>query len=114
MPGADWWDEEAEVNYVTPGPKVIGRYVLIEVEEAQALKWLVTQLRGHSLHIDGKQWWSLPHTVLSPYPTRTPLEAILVAYRKHKAVKGLRDGGDYSACPAAVPGAVSERGEVQQ
>lgn len=98
MPGADWWDEAIDREF----------------EEIDALRWLVTQLRGHSLHIDGKQWWSLPLSVLSPYPAQTPLEAILASYRKYKAHMELRHGGDHTTRLETIPGAISERGEVRQ
>jgi hypothetical protein len=55
------------------------------IEKAEAFDWLMTQMRGHSLHMDGKQWWSLPVGTLSKYPARTPQEAVAAAYAQYQS-----------------------------
>ena len=72
MPGEDPWD----------------------IDQREALEWLVSQMRGHSLWMDGTMDWSLPHSVLSGVRGRTALEAVTAAYARYKARYGqeLRHG----------------------
>jgi hypothetical protein len=49
----------------------------------QALEWLLKQLRGTNLRMDGTCDWSLPHNVLSGIRAPTALDAILEAKRRY-------------------------------
>lgn len=57
---------------------------LREKRVTDALEWLVEQMRGSDLWMDGTMHWSLPHRALSNIRARTALEAILVAYERSK------------------------------
>lgn len=52
--------------------------------KAEMFDWLMTQMTGHSLHMDGKRWWSLPCAALSKYPSKRPQEAVEAAYAQYQ------------------------------
>lgn len=60
---------------------------ILEVLEKKAamFDWLMSQMRGSGLHIDGTDVWSLPLNVLSRYRTRKPDEACRAAYAQYQS-----------------------------
>jgi hypothetical protein len=54
-----------------------------DTEMVQTFVWLLKQLRGTNLRMDGTCDWSLPHNVLSGIRAPTALDAILEAKRRY-------------------------------
>jgi hypothetical protein len=111
MVGQDWWDEEAEpAEYTANGQKWVD-----VLRDAHLFQWLLNQLSGKDLWMDGTMHWSLPVSVFAGIRARTSLEAVQMAYDRYKSIYGkeLSRGGADEARDQTIPEAVQDQAQAE-
>lgn len=56
-----------------------------DVADKSDYEWLISQMSGRDLWMDGTSYWHLPHSVLSGIRARTALEAIREARARYES-----------------------------
>lgn len=54
-------------------------------DEEAAVRWLLSEMRGTNLHMDGTMVWSLSHRHMSGIRARNALEAVQKAHERFRA-----------------------------
>lgn len=65
------------------GVQVVSGKEFTTDEKADLFEWLMSQMRGKSLHMDGTAYWHMPGSTLWGVRARSPQEAVAASKARH-------------------------------